>query len=160
MSDKVSVRELPPMKAMTVRMATNMQNIAADMTAIFGEVWARMEQSGAQCKGDCFALYHCKSATDFDPENIDMECGFSVEELVPDGGRVKGRVIEGALSAVATHKGHYNTLGEAYCAVTKWAPENGYELLPGWRDYYINDPANLPPEEWLTEVTCPVRKTR
>ncbi len=158
MDYEVKVREIPPAKAMTIRYVTNMGSIAPDMGKAYQELWDYMEGNGAQATGECFALYHMKSAEDFDPENIDVECGFSVAELIPDGGRVKGRTVEGALSATATHKGPYDTMCAAYDAVMKWAPENGYELLAGWRDYYINDPSNLPPEEWLTEVTCPVKK--
>lgn len=160
MSYEVRVRELPPMKAMTIRYVTNMQNISSDMGKAYRELWDYMEGKGAQAAGDCFALYHAESAEDFDPDNIDVECGFSVAELIPDGGRVKGRVAEGGLFASVTHRGSYDTLSAAYCAITKWAPENGYELLAGWRDYYLNDPSALPPEEWLTEVVCPVKKIR
>lgn len=158
MSYEVKIREIAPIEAMTVRFVTNMGSISDDMTAAFKEIWEFTEKKGLKSTGDCFALYHTKSASDFDPENIDAECGFSVAKTAPGEGRISGRTIEGVSAAVVTHKGSYATLSGAYEAIGEWAPANGYELLAGWRDYYLNDPSTLPPEEWLTEVACPVRK--
>lgn len=158
MSHEVQIREIASIEALTIRFVTNMRSISADMPGAYMEIWEFMEQKGIECTGDCFAIYHTKSASDFDPENIDAECGFSVAKAVTGEGRIVGRTIEGMTAAVVTHKGSYATLCAAYEAIAKWAPENGYELLAGWRDYYLNDPSNVPPEECLTEVVCPVRK--
>lgn len=158
MSYEVKIREIATVEALTIRSVTNMEKITADITAFYAEIWDVMQKKGLEMAGDCFAIYYSKTARDFDPENIDVECGFSVSGKAQGEGRVVGRTIEGALAATVTHKGSYDTLCSAYEAILAWEPGSGYELLPGWRDYYLNDPAALPPEEWLTEVVCPVRK--
>ena len=156
MSYEIKVREVAPVTAMTIRTVSSMKSIGPDMGACYGELWEYMEKKGAKCTGECFALYH---GTEFDPVHIDMECGFSVAELLPDGGRAKGRVVEGGLMVCAVHKGPYDTLPAAYEALMKWGEENGeYVLLNGWRDNYLNDPMSVPPEEVLTEVLCTVKK--
>ncbi len=156
MSYEIKVREVATVTAMTIRTASNMKNIGPDTGSCYEELWEYMEKNGAKFTGECFALYH---GTEFDPDHIDVECGFSVAELLPDVGRIRGRVVEGGLMVSAVHKGPYDTLPAVYDALMKWGEENGgYVLLNGWRDSYLNDPQSVPPGEILTEVLCTVRK--
>ena len=156
MAYEVKVREVASVKAMTIRTVSNMKTIGPDMGKCYQELWEYMEKEGAKCTGECFALYH---GTEFDPEHIDMECGFSVAGLIPDSGRIRGRLVEGGLMASAVHKGPYEGLPGAYEAIMKWEVENGeYVLLNEWRDNYLNDPMSVAPEEILTEVLCTVKK--
>ena len=155
MSYEVSVREVGPVKAMTLRMVTHMKTISDDMGKAYEALWQYMEKSGAQCAGECFALYHDE---DFNPEHIDVECGFSVVDLMPGTDKIKGRTVEGGLMAYALHKGPYDQLEGVYPAIMKWVEANGYALLPKMRELYLNNPCEVPPEELMTEVLWPVKK--
>ncbi|OPX65451.1 MAG: Bacterial transcription activator, effector binding domain [Methanomassiliicoccales archaeon PtaB.Bin134] len=58
----------------------------------------------------------------------------------------------------AIHKGPYDTVGEAWGRVLKFAQENGLKRNGPDREIYLNDPTNLPVSEVLTEVQLPVER--
>ena len=152
---EVSLKEIPPMNIVSIRTVMTMKDIVADMGGCYEELWAYLQASGGKCTGLCMAIYYDQ---EFDPENIDVECCFSVEELLPEKGRIKSRLLEGGLMASTTHKGPYEELGGAYEAVAKWIDENGYAYAGPMRDVYLNDPEQVVPEELLTETLFPVCK--
>lgn len=61
--------------------------------------------------------------------------------------------------AFAMHRGPYDQIGNAYAALGQWIAEHGYEPAGPSEEVYLSDPANTPPEQILTEVRLPVRKT-
>ena len=158
MSYIVSVREVPAMNAMTFRFVTNMGAIAQDMPKAYKQLHEYLENNGAKFTGNCFAIYHGEG---FNPDLIDVECGFSVEKLLPEFGTIRARQIEGGLMASALHKGAYEKLEGAYYAIMEWVKGNGYQILPGVRDMYLNGPdceGVKSPDDFLTEVLWPVVK--
>jgi effector-binding domain-containing protein len=87
-----------------------------------------------------------------------------IEVCVPVTGRVvvvddlAVRTLEGGLVVSAIHKGPYDTVGEAWGRVLKFAQENGLKRNGPDREIYLNDPTNLPVSEVLTEVQLPVER--
>ena len=151
---EVSLKQIPPMNVVSIRANTSMESMAEDMGERYGELWAYLQEVGGSCTG-VSAVYHDQ---EFDPENIDVECCFSVEEALPERGRIVSRLLEGGPMASTTHKGPYDELGAAYEAVAKWIEENGYAYAGPMRDIYLNDPEEVSPEELLTETLFPVSK--
>jgi effector-binding domain-containing protein len=92
MSYEARLREVPTIKAMTRRFITSMKTIGEDMAKGYGELWEHIQKNGGAPTGDCFALYHDEN---FDVDRMDVEIGFSVAELVPDGEGIVGREVEG-----------------------------------------------------------------
>jgi len=158
MTYDINVREVDTIKAMTVRFVSSGETICGDMSAFFGELYGYLESNGAMFTGECFAIYHDE---EFSPEHIDIECGFSVADLLPDEDPVMGRKIEGGLMACTLHPGSYEKLEEAYDAIKAWAEENGYLIQSKVRELYIDGPKSEgvdSPEDYLTEVLWPIRK--
>lgn len=154
---EIKLKEVPNMLAITLRGFSNMQNISEDMGKFYHELWDYWVKNGLEHDGgtQCFALYH----GEFNPQKIDIECGFSVKKQMPAEGRVKCREVEGQLMASTVHTGSYQTLENAYNAIFAWMNENGYEISEGpMRDVYFNDPAVTPENELKTESLFPVRK--
>lgn len=87
-----------------------------------------------------------------------------VEVCVPVTGRVvvdedlAVRTLEGGQVVSAIHKGPYDTVGEAWGRVFKFAQENGLMRNGPDREIYLNDPTNIPVSEVLTEVQLPVER--
>jgi DNA-binding transcriptional MerR regulator len=66
------------------------------------------------------------------------------------------RLLEPATLACLDHVGPYETLGLAHHALHAWAQERGHEPQgPIW-EYYIDDPADVAPEQLRTEVALPL----
>ncbi|MBN1429115.1 MAG: MerR family transcriptional regulator [Anaerolineae bacterium] len=96
---------------------------------------------------------------------IDMEVGV----IAPEG--FTGSVpVEGDLAmtvsdlpavdkmACLIHKGSYARLGETYQAFWQWIEANGYRIVEPCREVYLNNPDDVPEEEWLTEIQYQLEK--
>ena len=61
--------------------------------------------------------------------------------------------------ASCTFKGGYDQMDSAMAAVTAWVNDNGYEPDgPLFNSYHISPHETKNPQEFVTEVCCPVRK--
>jgi effector-binding domain-containing protein len=60
--------------------------------------------------------------------------------------------------AVARHVGPYEEMGLAEHALRAWAEERGVEPSGPIRELYLNDPAEVAPEELETEVLLPLTR--
>lgn len=61
--------------------------------------------------------------------------------------------------ASCTFKGGYDQMDSAMAAVAAWVNDNGYEPDgPLFNSYHISPHETKNPQEFVTEVCCPVRK--
>lgn len=61
--------------------------------------------------------------------------------------------------ASCTFKGGYDQMDSAMAAVAAWVNNNGYEPDgPLFNSYHISPHETKNPQEFVTEVCCPVRK--
>lgn len=67
--------------------------------------------------------------------------------------RVPARTV-----ASAMHKGSYQTVELTYRSLVQWIADEGYEIVGPHEEVYLSDPAQVSPEEYLTEVRFPVRR--
>ena len=97
------------------------------------------------------------------------ECGngsIDTEIIVPIGcrflksDRIKYRLLEGVKEAATlVHKGSYQTLHQAYEAISKWIEENDYEIVQPPREVYLKGHLMTDdPNEYITELQFPVKK--
>ena len=78
---------------------------------------------------------------------------------LPSGPDDKGlgiKIIAPRTLVTAMHKGPYDAVGAAYEALAAWLAEQGYETAGPPEEAYLTDPAEVPPEEYLTEIAFPV----
>ena len=67
------------------------------------------------------------------------------------------KVLSPRTMATAVHKGPYDSVEPTYEALAGWLAEQGYEIAGPPEEAYLTDPADLPPEEYLTEIAFPVK---
>jgi len=79
-----------------------------------------------------------------------------VTEPHPDLSDAEVIALAGGPVAWLTHRGGYETLGLSYHALAAWAQERGHPQRAAVREIYLNDPAETPIEELLTEVLLPI----
>lgn len=82
----------------------------------------------------------------------------AAEEAPPDTSRIGLKHVPATLAAHAMHKGPYETVAPTYEMLWRWIGENGYVPAGPPMERYYSDPAEVPPEEYLTEVVVPVRQ--
>jgi effector-binding domain-containing protein len=151
----VKIREFNSVFAMTIRFISDIQDMSSDMRKNLGDVWDYMSFNNRDWAGECFSIYHDEV---FNPNHIDVECGFSIKELLPDSGNIKGRKIEGRSMISTIHTGPYEGLEKAHNAIMEWMELNGYAPVPPMMEMYHNDPSLVPEEEIKTELLWPYRK--
>lgn len=98
--------------------------------------------------------------TSYKEQNIDAEVIEPIVGDAPDTERVKIRVLEGIKEmACVAHKGSYQTLGNAYSALSNWIEENNYQIAVPNRELYIKGGwMTDDPNEYITEIQFPVIK--
>lgn len=153
MSYSIEVTEVEPTHVAGVRMHTDLGHIAGDIYAGLGTLMAAVQRSGNAPSGEPLTVYH---------DVIDEETAGDVEVCVPVAPDFVGdetvavRELEGGPMATTIHRGPYEELSRAYRMLTHWIGEQGYEIVGPPREFYLNDPREVPPEELLTRVEWPV----
>jgi effector-binding domain-containing protein len=78
-------------------------------------------------------------------------------DLAPDESGIGLKTIEPQTVASTMYQGPYEDCSPTYEALFKWIAENGYVPDGPPSETYFSDPAEVPPEEYLTEIHVPVR---
>jgi len=102
--------------------------------------------------GPCMAIYHDCRENDFD---IEVAIPITGRIEVRDGMEVRNLAPIRVLSAV--HKGSYEALHIAYKEIFDYMTEKSMENSAPCRELYLNDPANTPEEDLMTEIQIPLR---
>lgn len=77
----------------------------------------------------------------------------------PDDKGLGIKRVEAAQVAATMHKGPFDKVGATWDALAKWIGANGYQIVGPGIEIYLSDPGQTKPEDLLTEVAFPVRKT-
>jgi len=155
MSYDIVVRHVQSLNIMSIRFITSIERIGQDIPNAYKELHEYISAQKGIMTGECLAIYHDPG---FNPFQIDVECCFGVSPLLADREHIKSRVANGGEMAVLLHRGPYKTLCNAYDAILQWINENNYTPLAQMREHYLNDPAEVAPEEIMTEIFWPVQK--
>lgn len=84
--------------------------------------------------------------------------GGDPDESVPDAVGVGIRRVPATLAVSATHMGPYETVEPTYRAVWEFMAAEGYAPAGPPMERYLSDPAEVPPEKYLTEILIPVSR--
>jgi predicted transcriptional regulator YdeE/DNA-binding transcriptional MerR regulator len=94
--------------------------------------------------------------------NIDVEVALrlppSFGQRAPPSARLVVHNLRGAPAmACAVHQGGYETLGQAYSALSAWTQANGYRVAGPNRELYLQGAESGPdPTSYVTEIQIPV----
>lgn len=125
-------------------------NIEKDYKGIREGIFHKIVEERLSPTGAPMTIFHDE---EFDPENYDMELAIPVKE------NYKGtRVLMGGLCAMVTLKGPFTELPSAYAKINEWIEKEGYELAGSPYEIYVTDPTTTAPDEFITEVYCPIKK--
>jgi len=94
-----------------------------------------------------------------DPDNneqIVVHACVGVSSPIPQLKHTEITTISGGPVVWLSHLGSYQELGIAYHSLFAWAQERGHEQRSAMREIYLNDPADTPEEQLMTEVMLPI----
>ena len=102
------------------------------------------------------AILHDK---EYKESDVDVEVQVAVKGNYPDTENVKFKTVPAVTAATITFKGAYEQFTEVYAALAAWVQANGYEYCGAMFDiYHVSPHETQNPEEFVTEVCCPVCK--
>lgn len=136
-----------------------MQGVYSQVPEALGRVYGWVAQHGLMPAGMPSAVYFT------DPNEIpETEAVWEVRapieedlpESVPDESGCGVKHIPPQKVASTTFRGPYEGLGSAYDSLAEWITGNGLHVVGPPEEVYFSDPAETPPEEYLTEVRFPV----
>lgn len=106
----------------------------------------------------CFmsAILHDKEYKEAD---VDVEVQATVKGNYPDTEHVVFKTEPEVTVASITFKGPYEQFRDVYSSLAAWVDANGYEYSgPMFDIYHVSPHETKNPEQFITEVCCPVQK--
>jgi len=105
--------------------------------------------------GPPFGIYF-DDPTKVKPESARYEICVPVAVGTKGDKAVTVKKLDPISAAVATHVGPYEKVGETYGKLMTWIAENKYIPSGPPREYYLNDPSQVPAESLKTKIVMPV----
>jgi effector-binding domain-containing protein len=134
--------------------SATMEEISTLATEGLQKVFGFLTQQGVEIAGAPYLAYSNGNA---DFTRFDAELGIPVsEEITVSGEFFMSKNCEGN-AITATHKGAYKDVEATYTALMEYMAENKLESTGIYYDYYINNPADTPESELLTQVVFPIK---
>lgn len=106
----------------------------------------------------CFmsAILHDR---EYKESDVDVEVQAAVKGNYADTEHVKFKTEPEVEVASITFKGAYEQFRDVYASLAAWVDANGYEYCgPMFDIYHVSPHETQNPEEFVTEVCCPIRK--
>jgi effector-binding domain-containing protein len=131
-----------------------MAEISVLATEGLQKIFGFLAQQGVKIAGAPYLAYKNGNA---DFTQFDVELGIPVSEKIAVNGEFfMSKTCEGK-AVTATHKGAYKDVEVVYTALMGYMAENKLESTGVYYDYYINNPADTPESELLTQVVFPIK---
>ena len=104
----------------------------------------------------CSVVFHDQ---EFKESDVDVEAQKTVRGHYPDTEHVKFTTLPTVTVASATCKGSSDQMNAIMEAVANWVTDNGYEFDgPAFNIYHVSPHETSDPNEYVTEVCCPIRR--
>lgn len=152
MSYECEVKEQAAQPTLSVRTRTPVQGLPQVLGRIYGTVAQYLGEQGEQPAGPPFAAYY-----NMDMQDLDVEIGFPVSRELPGTSEIESAQIPGGRVATCVYTGPYSEIEPAYTALSQWMKDHGHEATGVVYEMYLNDPAQVPPQELKTQIVFPLR---
>ncbi len=81
-----------------------------------------------------------------------------VADTAPDEAGCGTEHVAAHLVASALHRGPYDTVEATYRELGEWVGANGYRMAGPPEEFYLSDPDDTAPEDYLTEIHFSIEK--
>ena len=150
MDYEINEKDIAPQLSLTRRETVTMKTIGNGLDAGFKTLKEHSAASGAEAVGPPFVF-----SPDFGKDQFDL----IICMPVASGEAGEGVAIEeipGGHVVFTTHVGPYTEVPEAYKALFAWIEENGRKPAGAAREFYLNDPKDVPESELRVEIAIPL----
>lgn len=152
MTSQCELKQVDPQHALSIRSRTSAERLPEHFGQALTAVMNYLQELGAAPTGAAFAAYY-----NMDMQDLDMEIGFPVAGELPGKGDIQPSTIPGGKIATCVFTGPYPELGKGYDALTQFVQAGGYEPTGVAYEFYLNSPADTPPEQLQTRIVFPLK---
>jgi len=148
----IEVREQHHQPVLSIRTHTDI----AHLPGLIGESYRRIGQYLAELdvepEGAPFVAYYNQDMND-----LDVEIGFPVEDVIPgDGDMCPGEIEEGKM-VTCMYIGPYEGMAQVYGEMNRYIEKSGLRAKGPAYETYLNSPEEVSgPEELMTRIDLPV----
>ncbi len=142
---------LPAQCVLSVRTHTPVEGLPQVLGQAYMRIFEHLQELGQQPAGAPFVAYY-----NMDMQNLDLEIGFPVAELLPARDEVLSHEIPELKAATCLYLGPYPGMAAAYDALNAYVAQNGLSVSGPVYEHYLTDPQFTEPEELLTRIVFPV----
>lgn len=108
--------------------------------------------------GPAMAVLHDK---EYKESDVDVEVQIEVKGTYRDTENVEFKTVPAVQVASTTFNGSYSQFPDVYAALAAWVSDNGYEFCGPMMDiYHVSPNETRNPDEFVTEICCPVQKDK
>jgi effector-binding domain-containing protein len=149
-----TLNEQAPQPTLTIHRHAKAQDLPRTMGEAYEAIARYLGELGEEPVGSPFCAYY-----NDDVKDLDVEIGFTVNKKLAGKGEIQSGEVPQGMTASCVFTGPYVEMSSAYEALAAWIEENGLEPSGVSYEFYLNDPAEVPPEELKTEIVFPLKST-
>lgn len=150
MSYMIEIRDIEPVRIAFMRY----KGIVTDANKVFQNVFKAIR---GKSNGAPFFCYYS-----VDPKTKEGELELCVPTMEdPIGNGITVKEFPRIKAVCVTHIGSYETLGEAYAAIDRYATEQGIQLQVPFREVFMKGPGMFikgNPDKYVTEILFPMKE--
>lgn len=147
MEYKIELVERDSLPALSIRKTVTAEHLPLEIKAAYETIASYLKELGVKEPGKPYVAYY-----NMDMHNLDVEMGFACDVEYPGYGDINAEQIPPGKWVHFTHKGPYKEMGHGYTAATQWMKEHGITPTGIVYEFYLNDPAEVPESELVTQV--------
>lgn len=136
---------------LSIRTRTDVNNLPKVLGEVYNSIMKYLDEIGEYPYGAPFCIYYNQNMQD-----LDVEIGFPVWEVLPGKGEIKPGEIKEGKHAVCLHTGPYNKIESTYNALMQWIKDIGLTTTGVAYEFYLNDPAQTPQDKLQTRIQFPL----
>lgn len=144
--------ELQPQPVLCIRTRTPQSQLPGVLGESYKKIAEYLAALGELPAGAPYVAYF-----NMDMDDLDIEIGFPVSKALPAAGTVKPGEIAAGKYGATTFTGPYQEMSAAYEAMTLWMQVHKYEPTGIVYEIYLNDPAQVIPQELQTQILFPLK---
>lgn len=150
------IKDIAPIRVMSIREKGTYGETTGRLIGEMFQLVATQDQgpAGLRIAGPVMSIYHDGEYRETD---ADIEVAVPISgKLNYTGDRIRVSTLSGGKFLSLIYKGPYLGIHEGWSRIYEYAALQGITLgIPG-REYYLNDPGEVPESELLTEIQVPV----
>jgi effector-binding domain-containing protein len=154
MSYKCEIYQQTAQPTLSIRTQVSVEKLPQVLGESYGAIGQYLASLGEAPGGAPFVAYYNMSM-----EDLDIEAGFPVLKTLPGSGAIQSSQMPAGKFATCLYTGPYQECGSAYETLTHWIQEQGYEPTGVAYEFYLNNPAETPPEELKTQIIFQLKTT-